>query len=409
MPETVPSKTRFLPFRARTSFAFETPNASPAASQKGKPGEIYLTNLSPFIRQAVIGNPHFEQGQSTITLKCLPVEQWAGTGFRGKTVLVLLPTQALGDCTQALMALRAFREARQPRKIVVACAGAAYDIFAADPFLTIRPLWFSKREADRADYVLDLGHLLEGQNIDLWPVDFEGALLEALAVPPSSHYPEAAKPLPAGRPLNIGLFPLASSPLRTLPPAAVRHLAAVLSRFGRLTLSLNDGQEQGRLLQRAVEPLDSSITVLSGQTSIGGVLDSIAGLDYAVFADSGPAHMAKLFAIPGVAVYTSAPGDVLQGRFRNLSAYHTEYHGEYCTAPCGLAKVRQTADGEVGCMGSLKRPLSALPKTPQGRNDAAVRQLMAEPVPCVRALAEQCERLGMFVANDIEDRQRRLP
>ena len=408
MPETIPSQTRFLPIRARTKFAFDTPNASPAARQTGAPGKIYLSNLKAFIQQAVVGNPHFEMAQSTITLNCLPLQQWATTDFRAKKLLILLPTQALGDCAQALMALRAFREAKRPKTITVACAGAAYDIFATDASIAIRPLWFTKSEADQADYILDLGHMLAGQDIDLWPVDFEGTLLEALDVSPSRHYRSDARPLPAGRPLSIGLFPIASSPLRTLPPAVVRHLSDVLSRYGHVTVSLNDGQEQGRMLQQALGALDSRITVLSGQTSIGGVLDSIAKLDYAVFADSGPAHMAKLFALPGTAIYTSAPGEVLQGRFRNLATYHADFQGPHCTAPCGLAKVRQTADGRIGCMGSLQLPLTALPETPQARNDAAVRQLMADPVPCVKALAGQREALGMFVANDIEDRQRSL-
>ncbi len=408
MPETIPSQTRFLPFRARTSFAFDTPNASKGARQTGQPGTIYLSNLNAFIRQAVVGSPHFEMAESTITLNCLPLDRWATTDFRAKKLLVLLPTQALGDCAQALMALRAFQEAKRPKTITVACAGAAYDIFATDPSLSIRPLWFAKSEADRADYVLDLGHMLTGQNVDLWPVDFEGTLLDALAIPPSGHYHSDARPLPAGRPLSIGLFPLASSPLRTLPPALVRRLSEVLAGYGHVTVSLNDGQEQGRMLQRSLGPLDPQVTVLAGQTSIGGVLNSIAKLDYAVFADSGPAHMAKLFAVPGVAIYTSAPGDVLQGRFRNLSTYHADFQGEYCAAPCGLAKVRQAADGRIGCMGSLQLPLEMLVETPRTRNDAAVRQLMADPVPCVKALANQSEDLGMFVANDIEDRRRSL-
>ena len=406
MPDTVASQTRFLPFRARTSFRFETPNASQHARQAGKAGTVYLTNIGQFTRQALVGSKHFELAQSAITLPCLPVEQWAAADFRDKTLLVLLPTQALGDCTQALMALHALHEARRPKSITVACAGAAYDIFATNPFLTVRPLWFAKAEADRADYVLDLGQMLAGHDIDLWPVDFEGAMLEAFAVPPSSTYDAQGRPLPTGRPLEIGLFPLASSPLRTLPVAVVRHLAEVLTGRGNLTVSLNIWQEQGKLMQQQLQALGRGIRILESHPSIGDIVQSIARLDYAVFADSGPAHMAKLSATPGVAVYTSAPSHVLQGRFRNLAAYDVEYSGAYCSAPCGLAKVRQARSGDIGCMGSLELPLEDLPETPQARSDAAVRQLIADPVPCVKALAEQRERLGAFIANDIESRPR---
>lgn len=408
MPQTVPSLTRFQAFRARTSFRFETPNASQNARQAGKAGTVYLTNIGQFTRQALIASQHFELAQSTLSLPCLPMEHWATADFRGKTLLVLLPTQALGDCTQALMALHALHEARRPKSITVACAGAAYDIFTTNPFLTVRPLWFAKAEADSADYVVDLGHMLVGRNIDLWPVDFEGTMLKAFAIPPSSRYDAEIRPLPTGRPLEIGLFPLASSPLRTLPAAVVRHLAGVLTGYGNLTVSLNIWQEQGKIMQQELQDQDPDIRILESHPSIGDILQSIARLDYAVFADSGPAHMAKLSATPGVTIYTSAPSHVLQGRFRNIVAYDVNYSGDHCSAPCGLAKVRKARNGEIGCMGSLGLPLEDLPETPQARNDAVVRQLITDPVPCVKALAEQRERLGDFIVNDLENRSRSL-
>jgi len=406
MPRTVPSLTRFLPFRSRTSFRFEVPNASQTARQSGKAGTVYLTNIGQFTQQALAGGGHFELAQSQISLPCLPPEQWATADLRNKTLLVLLPTQALGDCTQALMALHALRAAKGPKSITVACAGAAHDIFATNPFLNVRPLWFAKAEADRADCIVDLAHMLAGRHIDLWPVDFEGAMLEAFAIPPSSHYAAEARSLPTDRPLEIGLFPLASSPLRTLPPAVVRHLAGVLAGHGNLTVSLNTWQEQGRIMQRELQDQDSSIRILDNHPSIGSILESISRLDYAVFADSGPAHVAKLFATPGTAIYTSAPSHILQGRFRNLAAYDVDYSGAYCSAPCGLAKVREATDGRIGCMGSLRLPLDELPSTPSGRSDAAVRELMADPVPCVKALAANREHLAAFIEHDIQSRLR---
>ena len=79
-----------------------------------------------------------------------------------------------------------------------------------------------------------------------------------------------------------------------------------------------------------------------------------------MFADSGPAHMAKRFAIPGVAVYTSAPPEALRGRFTNLAAWSVPFQGPHCLAPCGLAKLRQAADGTVGCMDPLVMALDEL-------------------------------------------------
>ena len=94
-------------------------------------------------------------------------------------------------------------------------------------------------------------------------------------------------------------------------------LVEALAGFGRVTLCLNRNQHQGVLYRRALGALDPAVEVVEAFDSIAALLAAVASFDYAVFADSGSAHMAKLFGTPGVAVFTSAPGEVLQGRFTN--------------------------------------------------------------------------------------------
>src|SRR5690606_20071048 len=121
------------------------------------------------------------------------------------------------------------------------------------------------------------------------------------------------------------------SPLRTLPPAVTLALTRRLAAYGQVTLCLNRLQHQGALYAGAIAGrLDPAVKVVPGFGSIAELLRAIDGFDYAVLADSGPAHMTKLFGVPGVAVYTSAPGAVLQGRFRNLRRWEVDYEGPHC-------------------------------------------------------------------------------
>ena len=99
------------------------------------------------------------------------------------------------------------------------------------------------------------------------------------------------------------------------------------------------------------------------------------------------------------------PGDVLQGRFSNLSCWTVPYVGDHCTAPCGLAGVRISRDGQVGCMGSLGVPAEDLPKTPRGKHTATVDRLFQNPVPCVQQLREYPNDLVDFIVADLNDRQ----
>jgi hypothetical protein len=152
------------------------------------------------------------------------------------------------------------------------------------------------------------------------------------------------------------------------------------------------------------------LRVVDGFATIGELMQAIDGLDYGVFADSGPAHMSKLFRTPGVAVYTSAPGDVLQGRFRNLAAWTVPYSGPHCRAPCGLAKLRMTAAGRFGCMGSLGVSLDALPSVARAANPAVVEEFfLRAPVPCVAELARNHDSLVAFVGADLARRGHSAP
>lgn len=404
---TTPSHTRLLEFRAAEDFRFGPANASPAAQQAGKGGGRFLTNSRMFAEQVLARYPQqFRIMAQDRTVPCLPRDRWSETGFRGRRVLFLLPSQALGNNVCILLFLQAFLEQHQPRQVGVFCAQSASDIFLTVDNVVTYSLWLPREHLKRWDLVIDLGHLESRRNIELWPVDMEADLLEAFGLAPCRRFSPEGRPVAAERTLSIGLLPLASSPLRTLPVRATLALAEGLATEGEVTLCLNRNQRQGRSFAESVAGhLPRGVRIADGFESIGALLQAVAGFDYMVAADSGPAHMSKLFATPGTAVYTSAPGEVLQGRFCNLTCWTVPFEGPHCKAPCGLAKVRQTADGRVGCMGSLGVSVEDLPDTPGGLRPDIVDRLNAEPVPCVRQLNENPEALVRFVLEDLSARR----
>lgn len=404
---STPSQTQLLEFRAVEDFRFGPANASPAAQQDGQGGGRFLTNSRMFAEQVLARHPQqFRILSQNKTIPCLPREAWHDTGYRGRRVLFLLPSQALGNNVCILLFLQAFLDQCQPRQVGVFCAQSASDIFLTVDNVVTYSLWLPREHLKRWDMVVDLGHLESRRNIEFWPVDQEADLLQAFGLQPCARYPAMGRPVAGDRRLSIGLLPLASSPLRTLPVDAALALAESLSTHDDVTLCLNRNQRQGQQYAAAVAGrLPDAMKIADGFASIGALMQAVAQFDYIVAADSGPAHMAKLFATPGVGVYTSAPGEVLQGRFRNLSCWTVPFEGPHCKAPCGLAKVRQAADGRVGCMGSLGLSVDELPDTPGRLRPDVVDQLNATPVPCVRMLNDDPAPLVRFVAQDLERRR----
>jgi len=401
------TRTPLVAFRAATAFRFHQAGTDPRTEQQGRANETSYTSLAAFTRSVLARNPRqFRLDPAPATLACLPRADWDRFDFTGRRVLFLLPSQALGSNVCTLLFLAALRERWSPERIGVFCAGSAADIYATDPDIALHTLWIGERALAGYDVVVDLGHLESRRDIDVWPVDMEGELTAAFGLAPAARYPDAGRPLPAGRRPRIAVLPLASSPLRTLPVAVTAALLPALLAEGEVTLCLNANQHQGVLYRRALAVPDA-VTVVDAYPSIGALLAAVAGFDYAVLADSGPAHMTKLSATPGLAVYTSAPPAVLQGRFRNLTPWVVPFAGPHCATPCGLAKLRMTPAGRIGCMGSLELPLSALPNVARAADPAAVERLFErEPVPCVARLASLGPAVAEAVLADLARRPR---
>jgi hypothetical protein len=400
----VPNRTPILSFSAREGFRFRQQNAT--AFQSGRGGGKFLTTSDVFVREMVLKNPRqFQVVAARQTVDCVPPERWGDVPLEGKRLLFLLPSQALGSNVATVLALAALLEHRRPTKLAVFCAKSAADIYDTFRRIEVFPYWVDLREASRYDYIFDLGQIEGRQDIEIWPIDMEGEILSAFGVPPARAFPAGSAPLPR-RQLRVGILPLGSSPLRTLPVAVTAAVAERLRPFGDVTVYLNRYQLQGRLYRQGLDVLKlPGIKVVDGLDTIGDLMKSIRTLDYGVFADSGPAHMAKLFATPGFAIYTSAPGDILQGRFRNLTHWQVPFVGAHCAAPCGLAKLRLDENGRVGCMGSLETTLEALPKVAGAPNAAAVTKLFEAPVPCVAHLAAMATNVADAAAADLDRRR----
>jgi hypothetical protein len=399
--------TPLLLFEALAPFRFRQPDAAPAAEQKGRAGARYLTSSTPFVNQIVLREPaRFRVLAERAQITCLARADWSMTSFEGQSVLFLLPSQMLGSNVATMLFIDAFISAKRPKRVGVFCARSSTDIYLRDRRIVTFPLWLPEAELAGWDVVVDLGHLETRRDIDLWPVEMEGELNEAFGLQATTtRYPSAARaPAKRARPA-LGILPLASSPLRTLPPSVTLALAEALAPLGEVTVSLNRFQRQGQLQTAALKgKLPSGVRIIDGFATIGELLRAVERFDYGIYADSGPAHMTKLCAAPGTAVYAPAPGDVLQGRFRNLALYQVPFQGPHCATPCGLAKLRKARDGRIGCMGSLGLSLEDLPDLPGARDSGVVEQLHDQPVPCLATLAADPKPLVDFVLADLKRR-----
>ena len=177
------TRTPLLAFTAAADFEYRQPNTSASAAQSGKAGDRCVTSVRQFANQAIAKNPDkFRILDDESRLRALPRRHWQEQAYVGKGVLFLLPSQALGSNVSTLLFLDAFRSHYAPAAIGVFCTGAAVDIYLTNPDVVIYPLWISQGDLKAWDVLIDLGHLEARRDIEIWPVDTEGELLDAFAL-----------------------------------------------------------------------------------------------------------------------------------------------------------------------------------------------------------------------------------
>lgn len=396
-------------FKSRADFKIPTPNSNALPPRQGRAGLNYVTASGNFHQQVVRNQSGMMQELGSVKIKNLPVKRWGRYPYRKRAVLFLLPPPAIGEHVAIRLFLQAFMAQAKPREVALLGADAASDVYAGMPGVDIHPAWMAHDELRRFNVVIDLNDVPARREIEFWPVDMEAALHELFALPQPGI--TAVAPVPRhGRPLRIGILPLASSPMRTLPAGLILRLANSLANGldgdgAEVEIVLNVQQNQSRFLRTALDAAAAELQYIEDSRSVADLLALIGEFDYAVYADSGPAHLSKLAGRPGAAIFTSAPSDLLLGRHRNLLPLQAQYSSEYCAAPCGLAKVRQSADGRSGCMGSLGVARADLPDIIESPNQDLVRHLLLEtPIPCVAALSTQADTITAAVCADLQSR-----
>ena len=114
----------------------------------------------------------------------------------------------------------------------------------------------------------------------------------------------------------------------------------------------------------------------------------IENIDYGVFMDSGPLHLAKLLNKPGALIITSVDEKILLNKLSNIIPIKNNFISNYCSAPCGLTNIFNYK-GESGCYFSLNlskqeilniKNLNALQR---GANKSTYVDFISNPVGCI--------------------------
>jgi len=82
------------------------------------------------------------------------------------------------------------------------------------------------------------------------------------------------------------------------------------------------------------------------------LIEKIKNIEFGVFPDSGPLHIAKIYQKKGILLVSSVSKTILLNKFYSIKSIQSNYKSDYCEGPCGLVNIFEY-ENNYGCYDKL--------------------------------------------------------
>jgi len=268
----------------------------------------------------------------------------------GKSILFCLPPSiGLGDAIEYAHALRAIKKSNIFKNIGIAFTEKCSFIFNEYFELSdLYPFFISKEIINKYETLFHFTLEIEAlkiqkyirSNIENEIKSFFKIISDPFIIK-SKKYTKIKK---------ISIFPISNSPIRTMPFDILEKLLNFFKQNFIVEAYFDKNSEISNYLLEKINQNNISIIDCRGKKEL---VNSIQNIEYGVFMDSGPLHIAKLFNKKGVLIESSVSSKTLLNKNKNIISINNKYSSPYCKSPCGLTDLFNY-NGKCGCYENLK-------------------------------------------------------
>ncbi len=269
----------------------------------------------------------------------------------GKKILFFLPPSiGLGDAIEYAMAIKQISEKITFDKVAVAFPGE-YSFIFRDFFklYNIYPFIIKKNEINSFDTVFHLTLEIKSLiNQKYSRSNIFEEIINFFNIKNSQN--KQIKNIRKYKINKISIFPLSSSPIRTMPIKILNEIIKILIKHYVIEIFLDHSSEISNFLYdniniekvHIIDPKDKS-----------ELISSIKNIQYGLFMDSGPLHVAKMLNKKGLLLETTVSSKILLKDYDLIKPIENNYSSYFCNAPCGLTDIFNY-NNNYGCYDSLK-------------------------------------------------------
>ena len=149
---------------------------------------------------------------------------------------------------------------------------------------------------------------------------------------------------------KISIFPVSSSPIRTMPIKILKELIKVLTKDYVIEIFLDHSSEISNFLH---DNINTEMIHIINPIGTSDLISSIKKIQYGIFMDSGPLHVAKMLNKRGLLLESSVSSKILLKNYNLIKGIENNFTSAYCDAPCGLTDIFNYQNS-FGCYDSLR-------------------------------------------------------
>ena len=149
----------------------------------------------------------------------------------------------------------------------------------------------------------------------------------------------------------ISIFPVSKSPIRSLPLFILNGIIKNFIDNFIIEIYLSNHSVISDYIYKNLNHLKK--VKFTKPQNIDLLTAAIKKINFGIFCDSGPLHLAKMFNKSGVLIISSVNENILLNNFSSIKPINSNYQSEYCNGPCGLVNAIEFKNN-CGCYDSLK-------------------------------------------------------
>ena len=274
--------------------------------------------------------------------------------YFGKKILFCLPPNiGLGDSIEYALAIKAIILKKKFDLVGVAFIGRYKNIFKKYfQIHNIHEEVISKDEMDKFDTIYHFSLELDEFRLQKFiRSNIEKVILNKFSCKQYRNMRSEIKIIN-----KLTIFPISQSPIRSLSVDVIEKLIEKFSKKFDIEIILDENSVISKYIEKNI---DFNNCIKLKPRSIEKLCDIVENIDFGIFPDSGPLHLAKILGKKGILIVTSVDESILLDNFTSISSFKNNYSSNFCCATCGLTNIFNYKN-QSGCFDSLSVNLTSV-------------------------------------------------